>query len=55
MCQRTTCRSCGKPTYVGCGLHVEQVLGEVPVSGRCACEPRSGGLFARLGSLFKSR
>lgn len=56
MCQRTTCRSCGKPTFVGCGLHVEQVLGDVPVSRRCSCEPKSGGgLLARLGGLFTSR
>lgn len=37
MCQRVTCRRCGKPTYEGCGNHVEQVLGNVPVAQRCSC------------------
>ena len=37
MCQRVTCNSCGKPTYAGCGRHVEQVLGDVPPEKRCVC------------------
>jgi hypothetical protein len=37
MCQRVRCNSCGKPTYAGCGRHVEQVLGDVPVEQRCQC------------------
>ena len=28
MCQRVTCKSCGKPTYAGCGRHIEAVLGD---------------------------
>jgi hypothetical protein len=37
MCRRVTCECCGKPTYAGCGAHIEQVLGDVPVSERCRC------------------
>jgi hypothetical protein len=37
MCQRVTCRQCGKPTFSGCGRHVEQVLGDVPPAQRCRC------------------
>jgi hypothetical protein len=37
MCQRVTCRSCGKPTYAGCGRHVEAVLGDVTPEARCRC------------------
>lgn len=37
MCQRVTCESCGKPTYAGCGRHVEAVLGDVPSEARCRC------------------
>lgn len=37
MCQRTTCRKCSKPTFAGCGRHIEQVLGDVPPSDRCRC------------------
>lgn len=31
-----TCEKCRKPTWAGCGAHVEQVLGHVPTSQRCA-------------------
>lgn len=37
MCMPTTCRSCGKASYTGCGQHVEDVLGGVPVDQRCSC------------------
>jgi hypothetical protein len=37
MCRRVTCSSCGKPTFAGCGLHVEQVLGDVRPEDRCKC------------------
>ncbi|MBB4964752.1 hypothetical protein [Saccharothrix violaceirubra] len=49
MCQRVTCRRCGKPTHAGCGLHVEQVLVDVPRARRCQCAPPRG-LRWRLGS-----
>ena len=37
MCQRITCKDCGKPGFVGCGRHVEQVLGNVAIADRCSC------------------
>lgn len=37
MCQRTACSTCGKPTFAGCGRHVESVLGDVPRDARCKC------------------
>jgi RNase P subunit RPR2 len=37
MCRRVTCPNCQKPSWKGCGAHVEQVLGDVPVADRCAC------------------
>jgi hypothetical protein len=48
MCQRSVCRKCGKPTWIGCGRHVEQVLGDVPPAKRCQC-PKSW--LARLFGL----
>ena len=54
MCQKVSCKKCGKATYRGCGMHVEQVLAGVPRSQRCSCSPQEsapasgGGLFARL-------
>ncbi|WP_162835897.1 hypothetical protein [Amycolatopsis orientalis] len=52
MCQKIVCPKCGKPTYRGCGDHVEQVLGDVPAAQRCSCsaerpERKSRRLFGR--------
>jgi hypothetical protein len=37
MCRRVDCPKCGRPTYAGCGAHIEQVLGDVPPADRCRC------------------
>jgi hypothetical protein len=37
MCRRVQCSRCGRPTFAGCGAHVEQVLGDVPRDQRCRC------------------
>jgi hypothetical protein len=47
MCQRVKCDRCGKPSWVGCGAHVEQVLGNVPLEKRCQC-PRPKSILSRL-------
>jgi hypothetical protein len=52
MCHRARCERCGKPTWIGCGRHVEQALVGVPGADRCAC-PRS--LLARLLGLRATR
>jgi len=51
MCRRTVCERCQKPTYAGCGMHVEQVLGDVPTSERCRCreQPPAGAPAASEG------
>jgi hypothetical protein len=41
MCKRATCPKCNKPTFTGCGAHVEQVLGDVPPDERCKCREKS--------------
>ena len=54
MCHATTCRTCGKTTWSGCGQHVEQVRRGVPASQWCpghaadAKQPSGGGFFGRL-------
>jgi hypothetical protein len=49
MCRQVTCKECGKPTWAGCGAHVEQVLGHVPIADRCPRDhPAKPGLLARL-------
>ena len=37
MCRRIECEQCHKPTYAGCGKHVEQVLRAVNPADRCTC------------------
>lgn len=59
MCRATTCRTCGKTTWAGCGQHVQMVKATVPKSDWCngnhsqaeinaAKQARGGGFFARL-------
>lgn len=37
MCSPVTCSTCGKTTWQGCGLHVDEALAGVPAAARCAC------------------
>jgi hypothetical protein len=63
MCRRVECSKCGRPTYAGCGMHIEQVLGDVPAANRCRCReerarntgaaPASGPLAWLRGRLGK--
>ncbi len=43
MCQRVTCRTCGKTTWSGCGQHVDQVMKGVPAADRCPGHEREPG------------
>ena len=48
MCRPTTCRTCNKTTWAGCGQHIEQALAGVAKSDRCqghAQQPSQGGGF----------
>ena len=40
MCHQITCPTCSKPTWEGCGEHIEYALKGVPLNERCTC-PRS--------------
>lgn len=35
MCQPATCPRCGKTTWAGCGLHVDEVMEHVAPADRC--------------------
>lgn len=37
MCARVTCFKCGKPTWDGCGQHIEEALAGVAEEDRCNC------------------
>lgn len=57
MCRMIHCGRCNKPTWAGCGAHVEQVLGHLSRDQRCQCRESqaasksSGGGW--LSSLWK--
>lgn len=55
MCRRVECRKCGKPTFAGCGMHVEQVLGDVPPAQRCRCREERAKPPAEGGGTLRSR
>jgi len=51
MCSRVTCSKCQKPTWSGCGEHVEQALADVALKDRCQGhenDPKEPGLLSRL-------
>ncbi|QLQ16927.1 MAG: hypothetical protein HZY73_16140 [Micropruina sp.] len=37
MCSPAACPRCGKTTWRGCGMHVDQVMARVPAGQRCCC------------------
>ncbi len=43
MCRAVKCRACGKTTWAGCGMHVDQVMRGVPQSERCPGHPKRQG------------
>ena len=54
MCRAITCNKCKRPSWAGCGAHVEAVLGHVPPAERCQCreEGSTNGLSKAIRSLF---
>ncbi|WP_169798175.1 hypothetical protein [Gordonia desulfuricans] len=48
MCQKVTCGKCGKPTWRGCGRHVDEVMRGIPTSQRCTGHERERGPIARF-------
>ena len=51
MCSQITCRKGVKPTWSGCGEHIEQALAGVPKNQRCQGhenEPSQPGFFSKM-------
>lgn len=42
MCRRIQCETCGKPSYAGCGRHIDEVLRSVAHEERCSCRGSRG-------------
>ncbi|KAI8470100.1 MAG: hypothetical protein J3K34DRAFT_421782 [Monoraphidium minutum] len=47
MCRRVTCSQCSKPSWAGCGMHVDSVRGKVAGQG-AACHAPSLAACAAL-------
>jgi len=52
MCREITCKKCKRPSWAGCGAHVEQVLAHVPPADRCQCPTEPSGLAKLFRALF---
>jgi len=37
MCSQVMCHICKKPTWSGCGQHIEEALSNVAEQDRCKC------------------
>ncbi|MEY3935073.1 MAG: hypothetical protein RI901_503 [Actinomycetota bacterium] len=51
MCDKVICRKCNKPTWSGCGQHIEQALAGIAKEDRCQghqAEPKKAGLFSKF-------
>jgi hypothetical protein len=59
MCRATTCRTCGKTTWAGCGHHVSQVKASVPADRWCPGHPKperpAEGWLTRIRSVSTRR
>ena len=51
MCEKVICRKCSKPTWAGCGEHIEEALAGIAKVDRCQGhqgEPKKSRLLNRL-------
>ena len=56
MCKKVICPQCDKPGWAGCGAHIEEVLGDIPVADRCHCnDDEPAPQKAGLSSLFRRK
>lgn len=55
MCRPVTCNVCGKTTWAGCGMHVDQVMASVPKGDRCKGNHTAEEIRAAKGPSLVSR
>ena len=51
MCSLVSCKICKKPTWSGCGEHIEEALAGIAIADRCpghAGEVKKVGILSRL-------
>ena len=53
MCSKVICRQCKKPTWSGCGEHIEEALFGIAEADRCQGhegQVQKSGIFSKLFS-----
>ena len=53
MCSKVICRQCKKPTWSGCGEHIEEALAGIAKKDRCQgheAQVKKSGIFSKLFS-----
>jgi hypothetical protein len=53
MCSKVICRQCKKPTWSGCGEHIEEALAGIAPADRCQgheSSAKKSGIFSKLFS-----
>ena len=53
MCSKVICRKCKKPTWSGCGEHIEEALHGVAIADRCPGHEKDVKQSALFSKLFK--
>lgn len=52
MCRPKICKNCEKTTWAGCGMHIDQVMKNVPEQDRCKCtaaeKKSTGGFLSKI-------
>lgn len=38
MCFKMACSACNRPTWAGCGAHIDSALAGIPLEDRCHCK-----------------
>lgn len=54
MCRATTCKTCGKTTWAGCGQHIDAVKRTVPAAQWCGGQHSAEEKKAAGGGIFSS-
>ena len=52
MCSKEICRQCKKPTWTGCGEHIEEALAGIALADRCQGHEQAVKKVSLFSKLF---
>ncbi len=52
MCSKEICRQCKKPTWTGCGEHIEEALAGIALAVRCQGHEKAVKKVSLFSKLF---